>query len=378
MKIQYVTSSFPRYNGPNGGLFIYNQIKYLVKNHEIHVVYPTKKRIFSNEFENLYLHEVNYPFRSYTITQLKVAEVFNLVKFSLQMLLKSRSVCKKNNVDIIHSHWAIPSGFLSSIHSSNIPKVITLHGSDLKVYAKKFPYRYLVKYAISNADKIIAVSNDLKDIAISYGCNPDKIAVIHNGVDIDLFKPRDKEEIRSSKNISSNFLITYVGNLVKVKRVDILIDICNDLSKVYDLDLLIVGEGPERTMLESHARNLGMSNINFQGTINHDEVPYYLSMSDVVALTSESEGLPTVLVEAMSCGVPAITMDIGGVKDIVKNGENGFVVNNKDEFKEKLEIYIEDDNLRMSFGKNARKLIEEEHSLEQIVFLLDELYSNLI
>ncbi|MBA2851395.1 glycosyltransferase involved in cell wall biosynthesis [Methanococcus maripaludis] len=294
------------------------------------------------------------------------------------MYTESFKVTHKNNIDVIHSHWSIPSGFISSLLLSNTPQVITLHGSDIKIYSKKFPYKLLVKYSISRADKIITVSNDLKDIAISCGCDPKKIVVIPNGVDIDKFKPVNKEYVKKLKNISSNFLICYVGSLIKIKRVDRLIKISNELSKDYNIDLLIIGDGPERNNLENLVSTLGMKNVKFQGAVPNEEIPEYISMSDVLALTSESEGLPTVLVESMSCGVPVITLDVGGVKDIVKNGINGFVVNDKEEFKEKLIKYIENEDLKCSHGAAGRKLIEEEQSIDKTSLRLSKLYGELI
>lgn len=378
MNIEYITSSFPRYNVEYGGIFIYNQVKNLAKNHKIHVIYPTKKRILNNEMSNMCLHEINYPFESYTLTQISSKEYLKLGIFCKDMLNKIKYVNREYDIDIMHSHWSIPSGFVSSLNIEKIPRVITIHGSDLKIYGKKSIYGHLVKLAIKRADKIITVSNDLKNLAISYGCNPEKLCVIPNGVDIDLFKPINQENIKKQLNISSNFLVTYVGTLAKIKRIDILIRICKEVSKNYDLDLLIVGEGPERTKLEEYAKNIGMDNILFQGSINHDQVPKYLAASDVVALTSESEGLPTILVEAMSCGVPVITMNVGGVSDIIKNGVNGFIVADQCEFKEKLECLISNSNLRDIFGKKARSYIIENHSIETVTSMLEQLYHELI
>jgi Glycosyltransferase len=378
MNIEYITSSFPRHNVTYGGIFIYNQVKNLAKNHEIHVIYPTKKRILPNEMSNLHLHEISYPFDSYTLTQINSKEYLQLGIFCKDMFNKIKDVNRKYDIDIMHSHWSIPSGFISSLNFEKIPRVITIHGSDLKIYGKKSIYGHLIKLAIKRADKIIVVSNDLKNLAISQGCNPEKLRVIPNGVDIDLFKPMNQENIKKQLNISSNFLVTYIGTLAKIKRIDILIQICKDISKNYDIDLLIVGEGPERTKLEEYAKNIGMSNIIFQGNVNHDQIPKYLAASNVVALTSESEGLPTILVEAMSCGIPVITMNVGGVSDIIENNVNGFIVADQYEFKEKLECLINNSNLRVTFGKKARSFIVNKHSIETVTCMLEQLYQELI
>ena len=376
MKIGYVTSSFPRYNGKNGGLFIYNQVKLLAENNEVHVIYPTKKRVINDELDNLYLHEIDYPFKSYTLTQINWTEYIQLLNFCKNYFVETKKNIKNHDIDILHSHWTIPSGFITSLNSDKVPQVITIHGSDLKVYAKKNIYRPLVKYAIKKADEIIVVSNDLKELAISMGCNPDKLHVIPNGVNTNVFKHLNKKDLRKKYNVDSSFLITYIGNLVKIKRVDILIKICKDLLEDYDLDLLIVGEGPEREYLEAYATSINMKNITFRGTIDHNQVPYYIAISDVVALTSESEGLPTILVEAMSCGVPVITTNVGGVSDIITDGVNGFIANNYDEYRTKLE-YIIKNNVRDDIGKNARNFILNNHSIEEVCLKIQNLYEKL-
>ena len=86
-----------------------------------------------------------------------------------------------------------------------------------------------------------------------------------------------------------------------------------------------------------------MKNVTFHGSINHDQVPFFIAISDLIALTSESEGLPTILVEAMSCGIPVITTNVGGVSDIISDGITGFIANNDDEYKEKLEYILKND-----------------------------------
>jgi len=378
MNIEYVTSSFPRHNVEYGGTFIYNQVKNLAMDNEIHVIYPTKKRILNNETPNLHLHEIDYPFSSYTLTQMSPKEYPRLGVFCKDMFKKIKCVNREYDIDIMHSHWAIPSGFISSLNTEKIPRVITIHGSDIKIYNRKNLYGSLVKRAMKRADKIIAVSNDLKNVAVSQGWDSQKICVIPNGVDTNIFKPANKETIRKQLGISSNFLVTFVGTLAKVKRVDILIQICKEISKTYDIDLLIVGDGPERGMLEEYARDIGMTNITFQGSVDHNQVPKYLAASDVVTLTSESEGLPTILVEAMSCGVPVITTDVGGVADIVQNDVNGFIVKNPHEFKEKMECFINNTDLRIRFGKKSRSFILEKHSIETVTSRLEQLYLELI
>lgn len=378
MNIEYITSSFPRHNVVYGGTFIYNQVKNLAMDHEIHVIYPTQKRIIKDATNNLYLHEINYPFKAHNFTQISHKEYLQLGIYCKDAYTKIKDVNKKYDIDVMHAHWCIPSGFISSLNLEKVPRVLTIHGSDIRIYSKKNLYGNLVKFAMKRADTIIAVSNDLKNIAVSQGYDSRKICVIPNGVDINKFKPMNQEIVRKRLGISSNFLITYVGNLVKIKRVDILIKICKEVSDSYDIDLLIVGDGTERTNLEEYAKNIGMTNITFQGGVSNDKVPAYLSASDVAALTSESEGLPTFLVEAMSCGIPVVTMNVGGVADIVKNNVNGFIVTCPDEFKEKLEYLINNDDLRAQFGKEARLFTVQNHSIETVTERLEQLYQELI
>jgi len=232
---------------------------------------------------------------------------------------------------------------------------------------RKVLYRKLVMPMV---DGIVSVSEaTLSSLQRVYGRLPCHI-MIPRGVPLPTkMKAGVRVEIREKlETPSDSVVVVYVGSLSSEKRVDRLLRCMSEARRVVgNLDLWIIGDGVLRDELESQSSALGLEgSVRFLGM--QSEVSMFLSAADVLALTSETEGMPGVVLEAGACGLPTVATDVGGVRECVRNGVTGFVVpaNNEKAFAEQLIRLASDAEIRTDMGTEARLLIEREYSIDSV------------
>jgi glycosyltransferase involved in cell wall biosynthesis len=240
-----------------------------------------------------------------------------------------------------------------------IPYVIYCHGSD--VY---FPWRFkkiISKLVLENADAVIVLTENMKREVESFGFNIKNIFIIPNGVDLEKFKNLSKKDVRRELKINeSENVALCVGTLKIIKGIKYLIEAINIVkNKGFKMRLLLIGEGDQETELKKMAERLNLKeDVNFIGKIENKLIPRYMAASDVFVLPSLSEGLPVVILEAMASGLPIIATDVRGTEEIVKNNENGFLVDpkNPDQISEKIFYLFSDTALTRKISiKNVEK-----------------------
>lgn len=236
--------------------------------------------------------------------------------------------------DLIHAHFIWPSGFVGmKLKENDIPLIITGHGYD--VYELAFIYDSLtenIKKALSAADRVITVSTKNRDVLIEkLGVPENKIKIIPNGYNPELFSLKDKQKSRKKLSLPEDAkIVISVGKLHPVKGFDNLIRSAKMLEKD-DMKFYIIGDGPEMDNLSNMIKELSLEkNVKLIGNRSHDEIPDWIAASDIFVLPSRSEGNPTVMFEALGCGKPFIGTDVGGVTDIIKDEKIGLVVKRDD------------------------------------------------
>lgn len=366
MKICIVTSSFPRFEGDYSGFFVYEQALALSKKHEVHVIALGVNSNFAKD-KPFIIHSIPYPFRTYPLAQVKGPDLINTPLLLVRMGQKIHEVNKRYSIDLFYAFWTIPSAFITSLTCGNKPLLVGLMGSDLKVFGKVPLIKPFIKHALKRADKIVAVSNDLKCEATELGACQDDISVIPTGVDIAKFKPGDKRSLRQKLKIPDGFVWLFSGSLFKLKRVDWILEIARSLHPKYDFSVLILGDGPERESLERLKAKFGLTNVEFRGRVPRDEMPDYVAASDVLLLLSETEGLPNCVEEAMACGVPVIATNVGGLSDVVHHGLTGYLVDNQTQTEEYLIKLITSKERQAELGANALDFAQKTLS-NQLVF----------
>ncbi len=244
----------------------------------------------------------------------------------------------------------------------------TLLIDDFQTLPKRGFLHSIQVFVAGRADNVIVPSEYLKSLVAGWGINPEKIKVIYNGVD---FKPADlsKEEARTKLGIHGNIILS-VGRLVPWKGFRMLI---KAMPKLIELNqffrLVIVGDGPERKNLEAMAKNIGLDKkINIAGKKSSQELALYMAAADVFILNSSYEGFSHQILEAMKAGVPVIVSAIRGNREIVRQGENGFLVKYNDEFNlaEAVKTLHQNPDIKEDFIQGGKKTVEK-FSVEKMI-----------
>jgi D-inositol-3-phosphate glycosyltransferase len=222
------------------------------------------------------------------------------------------------------------------------------------------------RHVARRADAIVTASAHERTLLERYyGADPGRIHTIPCGIDLDLFYPRDRAMSRAELGLPlASPVILWVGRLEKLKGVDILVGAVAQLAE-RDFTLLIVGgddrAAPLRSELEAQAAAEGLTaNVRFEGPVAHDRLPAYYSAADVVVVPSYYESFGLVAVEAMACGAPVVASRVGGLVSTVVDGVTGYLIPWRcpEPFAEKLEVLLNNPELRANFSIAARRSVE--------------------
>jgi glycosyltransferase involved in cell wall biosynthesis len=278
-------------------------------------------------------------------------------------------------IDLIHAHGALPCGAAAMFlgRTLDVPFVVSVHGLD--VFAEKQAGRFLGSWTrrasmrvYREAKGVICISERVRQQL------PDdlhkKTRVIYNGVDSGIFAPTCES--------SARLRILSVGNLIAIKGHAVLLRAFADVLKtIPNVELEIIGDGPERNNLVRLADTLGISaHVIFRERQNRQAVAVAMQGCAVFALPSRYEGLGCVYLEAMACGKPAIGCLGQGIDEIIEDGSNGVLVTpeNAVVLAEALKTLLQDPELRRRIGKAAQNTILQRHTLEHQAQQLAELY----
>lgn len=287
--------------------------------------------------------------------------------FSGEAYSKSVTKFAKKNLErpnIIHAHHVFMDGYgmLQLSKDWKVPLVMVEHGAILKEILKWKNMRAKILYTLNSADHIMCVSNDLLSIALDNGIDESKLSLVPIGVDIDIFKKRDSDLIKNEFGINnSTKIVLYVGQLIQRKGLDYLVNsIPSILVKQKDILFIFAGNGPQKKKLEELCKQHNVLNhVLFTGSISLDTLIKCYSIADIFVLPSLSEGRPTVIYEAMSCEIPVIATDVGGISEQIESGYNGYVLppKNSKKLAETIMFLIENEEIRKTMGINGRRRI---------------------
>jgi glycosyltransferase involved in cell wall biosynthesis len=245
-----------------------------------------------------------------------------------------RRLKKADRFQIIDAHFTYPDGYAATLLGRwfKVPVSVTMRGTEVPHSSIPALRRRLVK-TFQRADRIFSVSDSLRQLAIGLGAAESKTRVVGNGVDLDKFTPLDRREARLKFGLSQQAkVLISVGALVGRKGFHRVIQVLPGLlARFPDLHYLIVGgESPEGNIeveLREQVTRLGLENrVHFLGALSPDELKWPLSAADVFVLATRNEGWANVFLEAMACGLPVVTTDVGGNAEVVSRPGLGTIV----------------------------------------------------
>lgn len=232
-----------------------------------------------------------------------------------------------DGIDLIDAHYLYPDGVAAASIAGrlNVPFVVSARGSDVNVVAQIPQYRERIVRAIDASAGVIAVSSALRSVLIGMGVPAERITVLRNGVDTELFQPVDRAQARRELGLPIDApIVASVGNLVAGKRNELALEA---VASIADAHIVFVGRGAERVRLQRLAHDLFMgSRTRFLDEMPQARLRYVYSAADVLVLASEREGWPNVLLESAACGTPAVAFNIGGVPEILTDRAAGTIV----------------------------------------------------
>jgi len=240
-----------------------------------------------------------------------------------------KAVAAGHDFDIIDAHYFYPDGVAAVRIGRALgkPVVITARGSDINLIPEYPEPRRMILDAAAQAAAIVAVSAALKVRMQEIGIDGQRISVLRNGVDLELFHPQERAAARVRLG-ASGFVLASVGNLISTKGHHLVMEA---LASLPDAELFIAGRGPEEQRLKALAERLGVAGrVKFLGVLPQAELRILYSAADCLVLASAREGWPNVLLEAMACGTPAIASRVGGTAEIITAPEAGLLVDSGD------------------------------------------------
>ena len=293
-----------------------------------------------------------------------------------------RRLIKRIKPDILHAHFIGVPGYLGAA-SGFRPLVLTAWGSDILVIPRQNPvYRFLTKYALKRADRIISVSSVLKEEIIKLGVTSEKIDVTPIGVDTQQFSPRPRNKILMKEfNIGDSPVVISTRSLSPIYDVETLIKaIPLVLQVIPEAIFIIAGDGGHRWYLESLARSLKIvDSTRFVGWIPNGELPSYLALSDVYVSTSLSDGTSISLLEAIACKLAPVVTDIPANRVWVTDGESGFLFPTGDyeTLASRISLLLNDGEIRTRFGQIGREAVMGKAEHKNEMFKVEEMYQGL-
>lgn len=297
-----------------------------------------------------------------------------------------RRVRERWPFEVVHAHMLVPDGWAAACLGAEleVPVVATAHRADvLDVPARGPRSRDRVAAAVEAIDQVCAVSAAIGGAAAALARPRRPVQVVPNGADARVFAPRQPREARARLGLPDDGpVVSYVGKLVPRKGVDTLVEAIGLLARrPAGAPLLVAaGIGELRPALERRAAELGVADrIRFIGKVGHDEVGWVMAAGDLFVLPSRSEGLPTVVCEAMNVGRAVVATAVDGTPEIVRDGETGLLVPPSDPpaLAAALARVLDEPGLARRMGEEALRIGRAEYTWEANARRMSDIYASL-
>ncbi|MEC2077442.1 N-acetyl-alpha-D-glucosaminyl L-malate synthase BshA [Metabacillus fastidiosus] len=344
------------------------------RGHEIHFITSSLPFRLNKVYCNITFHEV----------EVNQYSVFKYPPYDLALASKMAEVAKREKLDVIHVHYAIPHAICAYLAKQmvggDLKIVTTLHGTDITVLGYDQSLSEMIRFGIESSDRVTAVSHALVKQTYDLLKPNKKIETIYNFIDERVYYKKDTYSLKREFGIKeSEKVIIHVSNFRKVKRVHDVVHAFHLINKEIDAKLLLVGDGPEMTGVSKLVRDLNLEKqVLFLG--KQDNLDELYSMSDLKLLLSEKESFGLVLLEAMACGVPCIGTNAEGIPEVIVEGETGYLceVGDIQAIAERAIQLLSNDVLHKQMSEKAIQVAKEVFHTGTIVSEYENIYYELI
>jgi N-acetyl-alpha-D-glucosaminyl L-malate synthase BshA len=345
------------------------------RGHTVHFIASALPTRLTELNERVRFHEVemmSYP-------------LFEHQPYTLALATKMATVAETENLDLLHVHYAIPHSISAILARESLqphrrlPVITTLHGTDITLVGADRSYLPITRYGIVQSDGVTAISHYLKQ-ATAETFQFDNIAVIPNFICATDYQRHAVPQLRAELSPDGVPLLVHVSNFRPVKRpVDCIEILARVLKEGVRTRLVMVGDGSERPNAEHRARCLGVyDHCSFVG--KRAKIVDYLSASDVLLLPSEQESFGLAALEAMACEVPVIASRVGGIPEVITDGETGYLseMGDVEKMSEDAARLLSDSRLRSEMGARARSSAVSRYSTDLVIPQYIEFYERVL
>jgi len=339
LRLLTFSTLFPNAEQPNHGIFVENRLRHLLASGEASTevvapvpFFPSGSVVFGGwgRFARVPRHEVRHGIEihhpRYPVIPRLGMSLAPMLLYRAMAPFLDRLLTGGARIDAIDAHYLYPDGVAAVWLGQRlgIPVVITARGTDVTLIPRYRIPRRLIRGTMAGAAALIAVSAALKAAMVDLGAPPEKVTVLRNGVDTSVFAPpADRTTARSALGLTRPTLIS-VGHLIERKGHHLVIEALRELP---DWELIVVGEGPERSRLTGLIRTLRLGDrARLLGARPHTQLPALYGAADALVLASSREGWANVLLESMACGTPVVATNIWGNPEVVQDPAAGVIV----------------------------------------------------
>jgi N-acetyl-alpha-D-glucosaminyl L-malate synthase BshA len=345
------------------------------KGHNIHFITYQQPVRLTGFSANIFYHEVHVP----------TYPLFDFPPYETALASTMVDVIRNNKLDLLHVHYAIPhasAAYMAKMilknEGINIPVITTLHGTDITLVGKDKTYSPVVAFSINQSDAITAVSDNLREETYNTFFIEKEIEVIHNFVDVERFNRKPIDAFQKVIAPNGERIVVHASNFRKIKRVQDVVKIFQQIVKQVPAKLLLVGDGPERPMVEELARELGIvSEIKFLG--KQQDMEEIFAVTDLFLLPSEYESFGLAALEAMASGTAVVCSNAGGLPEIIEQGVCGYMANVGDvQAMAEFSLDILRDENRMAQFQAAAQLQAQRFDIRNIIPIYERLYEKVV
>jgi N-acetyl-alpha-D-glucosaminyl L-malate synthase BshA len=366
---------YPTYGG-SGAVATELGLSLAERGHEVHFVSYAQPFRLDHFRERVFFHEVvmeEYP-------------LFQHPPYTLALAVAIHETACKYGLDLMHVHYAIPHATSAWIaremlaEEADLPIVTTLHGTDITLVGSQPSFHSITRFSILRSQGLTAVSRYLRDETVrGFGVPEERIEVIPNFVDVKLYQRDKKPCYRSAFASEGEKVLMHVSNFRPVKRVNDVVEVFARVREQLPCKLVMVGDGPERPRALERAEELGVADaVIFLG--KHVSVDELLACADLFLLPSESESFGLAALEGMACGAPVVATRVGGLPEVVPDGEAGFLMDVGDVqgMAEVAVRVLSDKSLWWKMSRVARAVAVERFSTERVVPEYERYYESVL